>query len=93
MICGQEWLGSFAQSMYQMGYVFSGIFIGWLSDKYGRKLALQVSILFEIIGGISLMLSNSIYFYIFSRLILGLGDSGRGMSLFMIITETVIDRK
>lgn len=72
-----------------MGYVLSGILIGYISDSYGRFRALFVALLFELLGGIMLISSNSIYVYIFSRFVLGFGDSGRGMCLYMLIIETV----
>ena len=83
-------MGSFSQSIYQMGYVLSGILIGYLSDSYGRFRALFVALLFELLGGILLITSNSIYVYTLSRFVLGFGDSGRGMCLYMLILETVI---
>ncbi|KAH7641992.1 organic cation transporter protein-like protein [Dermatophagoides farinae] len=89
LICGKEWLRSFAQSMYQLGYVFSGIIIAWISDHCGRKFALQISIAFELLGGLLLILSPSIHLYTLARLILGFGDSGRGMCLYMLLMETV----
>ncbi|UXI20758.1 hypothetical protein NH340_JMT06701 [Sarcoptes scabiei] len=89
LICGDEWLGSFAQSMYQFGYVLSGVIIGMMSDQYGRRIALIVSIVFEIFGGLMLIVSPNIYWYTAARLILGFGDSGRGMCLYMLIIETV----
>lgn len=75
--------------MYQLGFVFSGVIIAWISDKYGRKFALQVSIAFELLGGLLLILSPSILLFTLSRLILGFGDSGRGMCLYMLLMETV----
>ncbi|KAJ6223545.1 hypothetical protein RDWZM_002090 [Blomia tropicalis] len=89
LICGNEWLSSFSQSIYQIGYVLSGILIGFLSDSYGRYRALCVAIVCEIIGGIMLIMSNSIYLYTISRFVLGFGDSGRGLCLYMLLLETV----
>lgn len=75
--------------MYQFGYVLSGVIIGMMSDQYGRRIALIVSIVFEIFGGLMLIVSPNIYWYTAARLILGFGDSGRGMCLYMLIIETV----
>lgn len=75
--------------MYQIGYVVSGVVIGYLSDTRGRYISLWVSIVVEIVGGILLIFCNSIHWYIFARFLIGLGDSGRGMCLYMLIIETV----
>ncbi|OTF76498.1 organic cation transporter protein-like protein [Euroglyphus maynei] len=93
MFLAIKWLRSFSQSMYQLGYVFSGIIIAWISDQYGRKFALQISIAFELLGGLLLILSPSIHLYTLARLILGFGDSGRGMCLYMLLMETVGTRR
>lgn len=78
-----------SQSVYQLGYVFSGLAIGFLSDTYGRRLALLVSISAELLGGFLVIFSPTIYVYILARGLLGFGDSGRGMCLYMLIIETV----
>jgi len=67
-----------------MGYMFSGIIIGHISDKYGRKTALIVSILIEIASGIGITLSPSIYVFIVVRFIHGIGGFGRYLSSLLI---------
>lgn len=89
MVCGQEWLTSFSQSFYQFGYVLSGLLIGYISDSYGRYVAICVSIAVEVTGGLTTIATGSIYGYILARTILGFGDSGRSNSLYMIMIETV----
>ena len=71
--------------------MFSGILIGYVSDSYGRCRALYVALFFELLGGALLVASNSIYVYIIARFVLGFGDSGRGLCLYMLILETVSD--
>lgn len=84
LICDRSALGSLALSAYQMGYMFSGIIIGHISDNYGRKTALIVSILIEIISGFGITLSPSIYVFIVVRFIHGIGGFGRYLSSLLI---------
>lgn len=37
LVCSRAYYGSVSQSFHQFGYLVSGIFLGYLSDKKGRK--------------------------------------------------------
>ncbi|XP_074596551.1 uncharacterized protein LOC141851688 [Brevipalpus obovatus] len=89
LICDRSALGSLALSAYQMGYMFSGIIIGHISDNYGRKTALIVSILIEIVSGFGITLSPSIYVFIVVRFIHGIAGFGRYLSSLLIMVENV----
>lgn len=52
------------------------IFLGPLSDKYGRKSTLNISVAVFIVAAVASIFSTSIHFFIFCRLIQGLGASG-----------------
>ncbi|CAG2101200.1 unnamed protein product [Medioppia subpectinata] len=75
--------------MYQMGYVMNGLLLGYMSDRFGRRPTLWLAMIIEVCGGLSLIFSPTITMYIMSRFFIGLGDSGRGVSLYLLILETV----
>ncbi|CAG2102725.1 unnamed protein product [Medioppia subpectinata] len=75
--------------MYQMGYVMNGLLLGYMSDRFGRRPTLWLAMTIEVCGGLSLIFSPTITMYIMSRFFVGLGDSGRGVSLYLLILETV----
>ncbi|RWS29104.1 organic cation transporter protein-like protein [Leptotrombidium deliense] len=88
LVCDRAWMVSTTQSFYMVGMILSSLVCGQMSDKYGRLPILWASILFEIFAGISCALSFSIYQYMISRLILGIGAYGRYLTGFMLVLET-----
>jgi MFS family permease len=58
------------------GLLSGGLFIGYLSDIFGRKPCLQISLLITSVSGLCSSLSTSIYILIFLRLLGGLGIGG-----------------
>ena len=88
-MCDKSWLPSLSQSFYQIGYVVNGLLLGYLSDRFGRRPVLWLALVIEICGGLSMIFSYSMVQYIISRFFLGLGDSGRGVCLYLLIIETV----
>lgn len=67
-------------TVFMFGFAISQILYGPLSDKYGRKPLILLSIFIFIIGSIMGYFSNSIEFLIISRLIQSIGAAG-GMVL------------
>ena len=67
-------------TVFMFGFAFSQILYGPLSDKYGRRPLILISIIIFIIGSVMGFLSKSIEFLILSRLIQSVGAAG-GMVL------------
>lgn len=44
LICEKAWFVSACASIYQVGYAFSSIIVGYSSDFYGRKVIFQIKI-------------------------------------------------
>ena len=59
------------------GYLISGIVIGYISDKFGRKFALTCSVILEIISQLGIILTRNLYLFIGFRIIDGIGGYGR----------------
>lgn len=73
------------QSIYAVGMFFSGIFIGNLSDKFGRKRMLIVTSGFNLLGYIATLIALNIgstvgimgfALYLSARVIAGIGGAG-----------------
>jgi len=73
------WLGVFS-SAYSVMSMVGSIFLGRLSDRYGRKPILLISLLGQCGGAIVLALSNSIYLLILGRGISGLCGGSVGVA-------------
>ncbi|MDD5769458.1 MAG: MFS transporter, partial [Candidatus Gracilibacteria bacterium] len=66
-------------SLTALGMFFGSIVFGKLSDKFGRKFILLVSIISNIIGYILFGISSNLFIFIFARFLNGFG--GGGMSV------------
>lgn len=89
LICSRSYYGSVSQSFHQIGYLVSGVSLGYLSDVRGRKTAAVIAILIEILAGFGQVLSPSIYFFWFSRFLLGFSAYGRFMASYVLLSEWI----
>ncbi|XP_015791248.1 organic cation transporter protein [Tetranychus urticae] len=89
MICERYWLKSFTLSVYVFGYLISGIVIGYISDKFGRKFALACSVFLEIISQIGIIFTSNLYVFIVLRVIDGIGGYGRYIVALILCMENV----
>lgn len=83
-MCDRAYLVSFVLTAYQVGYLFSGLTIGYLSDKFGRKTGIIICVVLEIVAGFGLTFSHTIYLFIFFRFIHGIGGFGRYLAALLI---------
>lgn len=89
LVCGRSHYGSVAQSLHQAGYMMSGIFIGHMSDRYGRRFAGLCAILMEIAAGFGQALAPTIHVYWFFRFFQGMAAYGRFLASYVLITEWI----
>lgn len=68
---------STAASVYQLGYAFSSIIVGYLSDRFGRAPTFKAILFLEIIAGFGQSFAPSIYIFLISRCLLGVAAYGR----------------
>ncbi|KAK8828911.1 hypothetical protein WA538_000914 [Blastocystis sp. DL] len=78
-------------SAYFLGQIVGPIFWGWFADQHGRKRAMLIMILFNILCIFGLGLSKNYYVSLGIRLIHGLTDGTLGVSK-TIIAEISNDR-
>ena len=73
-----------AFASYQVGYAVSGIIIGLISDRFGRKKALILSLLLEVAANLMCASSRSINEFILFRFLLGLAGYGQYLSSLVL---------
>jgi DHA1 family 2-module integral membrane pump EmrD-like MFS transporter len=78
-------LGQMSIALYLITFGVSSLFTGPLSDHFGRKIILIMSIFTILIGTIIILVSNSITPFLIGRLIQGMGSGGPA-----VITRAVI---
>jgi len=52
LVCEREYLVSTSKSIYQAGYAFSSLFVGYMSDRYGRAPTFKLTLFFRNLGWI-----------------------------------------
>ncbi|XP_064635292.1 organic cation transporter protein-like [Lineus longissimus] len=87
LVCDREWLTSMTQSVYFMGFLFGCSFFGAISDGFGRKVALLLTILTTILGGTVGAFMPNIYAWIGVRFVTGAGAGTIFAIAFVMVVE------
>ena len=72
-----------------LGYFVSGLVFAHYSDKYGRRPIAWLSLTIEVLGILLSGVSVNIYMYGISRFFVGVGVSGRWMSVNTICKSLI----
>lgn len=72
LVCDNEVLKNVAEMFFLLGVATGGIVSGYLSDKFGRKKMLFISVVLQTIFGLALYFAESFRFYLALRTLLGI---------------------
>nr|MDD3719975.1 MFS transporter [Candidatus Gracilibacteria bacterium] len=72
---GEEFVG-LTYGIFSLGLLLGGVIFGRLSDIYGRKSILKITVLLNIVGYLVFAFSPNLWVFIFARFLSGLGGSG-----------------
>ncbi|XP_041453253.1 organic cation transporter-like protein [Lytechinus variegatus] len=75
-VCGQYYFVSLAQTLYFVGTGFGSIFIGVLSDRFGRRTVAFLCLVSTILSGVGLAFSPNIIMFLVLRCVVGVTNSG-----------------
>ena len=89
LVCDRSWYASLTQTIHQIGYAFSGIAFGLISDKYGRVFSAKLAIGLEVVMGLIQAFSPTMMSYMISRLFFGAASYGRFLNGYVLIMEWV----
>ncbi|KAJ2951121.1 hypothetical protein O0L34_g5509 [Tuta absoluta] len=87
LTCERTSLASFAQSMLQVGILAGSIFYGYVSDKYGRKIAAVSAMFFTGFFGTIAALSPNLWLFIVCRFFIGMSVGGTMLSAYVLVIE------
>ncbi len=74
-------------SLFMLAVGVGQLIIGPLSDRFGRKSIVLLSIALYVLGSIAAAMANSIDFLIFARILQGFGACGMMVSAFAIVRD------
>lgn len=85
LVCEQRFLGPLTSTFYFIGVTFGALILGSLSDTFGRKKMIIISIIGELIFGIAVYFTPNVY--VFMGLRMGHGFFVQGLQT---ITYTLV---
>uniref|UniRef100_A0A0K2TL63 Major facilitator superfamily (MFS) profile domain-containing protein n=1 Tax=Lepeophtheirus salmonis TaxID=72036 RepID=A0A0K2TL63_LEPSM len=88
-VCEHAYIETLVGASYMIGVLIGSFVLGFFSDKYGRRLALIVSILLVSIPSMIASFAHNIYMFIFLRILTGMGGIGCFMVSFVLVVEYV----
>ncbi|XP_068604107.1 solute carrier family 22 member 13-like [Brachionichthys hirsutus] len=63
LVCDQSSLIALSQSIYMAGILLGVLALGTIADRFGRRVAILISLLFQVLFGVAIALSPNIYVY------------------------------
>ncbi|KAM4633302.1 solute carrier family 22 member 2-like [Polymixia lowei] len=89
LVCADGWLVDMYQASLNVGFLVGSIAIGYLADRFGRKMSFLMSNLFNAIAGILVAVAPNYISMMVFRTIFGFGVKGGWMAAYVLITEIV----
>ncbi|XP_061126821.1 solute carrier family 22 member 2-like [Syngnathus typhle] len=89
LVCSDAWLMDMFQAMLNIGFLLGSIAIGYLADRFGRKLSFVISNVFNGLAGILVALAPNYVSMLIFRVLFGFGVKGGWMAGYVLITEIV----
>uniref|UniRef100_A0A8C3G3F3 Solute carrier family 22 member 5 n=1 Tax=Cyclopterus lumpus TaxID=8103 RepID=A0A8C3G3F3_CYCLU len=89
LVCGDEWKVPFASSTLFVGYLFGSLISGHLSDRYGRKKVVFVSLAAQCLSVLLQSFSHSWRMFCIMFLFVGASQISIYISAFVLGTEVL----
>uniref|UniRef100_A0A8D1JU01 Solute carrier family 22 member 2 n=1 Tax=Sus scrofa TaxID=9823 RepID=A0A8D1JU01_PIG len=89
LVCANSWLLDLFQSAVNVGFFIGSVGIGYIADRFGRKLCLLLTILINAVSGVLMAISPTYTWMLVFRLIQGLVSKAGWIIGYILITEFV----
>ncbi|XP_041951297.1 solute carrier family 22 member 2 [Alosa sapidissima] len=89
LVCADAWLVDMYQATLNVGFLVGSIAIGYLADRFGRKLSFLMSNLLNGIAGILVAVAPNYVSLLVFRTLYGFGVKGGWVAGYVLITELV----
>ncbi|XP_024117860.2 solute carrier family 22 member 2, partial [Oryzias melastigma] len=89
LVCSDGWLVDMFQATLNVGFLVGSIAIGYLADRFGRKMSFLMSSLLNAAAGVLVAVSPNYTLLLVFRTLSGFGVKGGWMAGYVLITEIV----
>ncbi|CAJ1077935.1 solute carrier family 22 member 2-like [Xyrichtys novacula] len=89
LVCADGWLVDMYQATLNVGFLIGSIAIGYLADRFGRKMSFLMSSLLNGIAGILVAIAPNYVSLLVFRTLYGFGVKGGWVAGYVLITEIV----
>ncbi|MGH0143920.1 UNVERIFIED_CONTAM: hypothetical protein FKN15_027024 [Acipenser sinensis] len=89
LVCSDAWMVDLFQSILNLGFLVGTIVMGYVADRYGRKLCFLASTLANAITGILVAISPNYIALVIFRGLFGLPMKGGWVTGYVLLTELV----
>ncbi|XP_012615136.1 solute carrier family 22 member 2 [Microcebus murinus] len=89
LVCANSWMLDLFQSSVNMGFFIGSVGIGYIADRFGRKLCFLVTILINATSGVLMAIAPTYTWTLIFRLIQGLVSKAGWLISYILITEFV----
>ncbi|XP_071114400.1 organic cation transporter protein-like [Haliotis cracherodii] len=89
MVCEDALLTSHSQMLFMAGFLVGVFILGAFADRYGRKLAIYVSMVINLVSGLAMAFAPNFYVYVVLRFLLGASTSGYFTAAYVLGLEIV----
>ncbi|KAM3964986.1 LOW QUALITY PROTEIN: organic cation transporter protein-like [Aphomia sociella] len=87
LICDRTTLASLAQSMMQVGILVGSLFFGYVSDRFGRKISVLLSLIFEAAFVTISALVPQFWMFVVCRFLIGTAVGGTILCGYVLLIE------
>ncbi|XP_038626751.1 solute carrier family 22 member 1-like isoform X1 [Tachyglossus aculeatus] len=89
LVCDNSWKLDVFQSCVNMGFLIGSLSIGYIADRFGRKMCLLVTIFINSVSGVLMAFSPNYPSVLIFRLLQGMVSKGSWTCGYILITEFV----
>ncbi|CAI5684400.1 unnamed protein product [Oreochromis niloticus] len=89
LVCLNAWLVDMFQATLNVGFLVGSIAIGYLADRFGRKMSFLISNLLNGVAGILVAVAPNYISLLVFRTLYGFGVKGGWVAGYVLITEIV----
>ncbi|CAH0725401.1 unnamed protein product, partial [Brenthis ino] len=89
LICEKSWLASLTQTILMLGLVIGVSLFGWMSDRYGRRVALLLSTFLNILSMIPTSFVTQFWMFNALRFVSGIASGGSLIICLPIVMENI----